>query len=383
MAEVDRRGFLVAGAGAAAAWLVPRGLAAVGRTATAGGGGPGAVVHAVTGARLGDLPAMAREAVRSLGLVPGALAGRTVFVKPNFGSLGTEAAGRGFDPASGEVTKPEIVAAVAQACLEAGAAQVSIGDGARACAWDWAQVAFLPGNVVAGARDLAGAVAALQARFGASRVELVCLNQRDEWDPVPASTPDASVSGGLMVARALCRADHVISLPVLKTHRWVLLTAALNNCLGALSSRAHGDGRSRRGLHQAYAQATCHGEARAGVAAACVDLLAWRRANGFSDFAILDASIGLEGDGPHAPPINDGRTVHLNARNRAGRYALLASRDWVALDSLAARLINLAPAQVKSLRMARHAGLGDWAHARLEGAALEELMVADWARPGG
>lgn len=102
---------------------------------------------------------------------------------------------------------------------------------------------------------------------------------------------------------------------------------------------------------------------------------------GFTDYAVLDMSIVLEGDGPHLASINDGKTVHAKDRNAIGRYALLASDDPVAVDATAAHLINVPHDDIKALRMYRHLGLGRLDDGPLVGATLDDLCIADWKRP--
>ncbi len=342
---------------------------------------PGAMVHAILGSELSELPDMATAAAVALGFTGSALAGATVFIKPNFVALGMEVFHCGYDPTTGEVTKPELCAALAEQCLKAGAAKVTIGEGAQTQKWDWTKIAFLPGNHIGDATDLAAAAERLNALYGAGKVELQCVNELDEWELVPSASPDPNVAGGIHVARAFATADHVISVPVLKTHQWAYLTASMKNLFGLASINLHGNTISRCNLHVAYAGIPCHGVADAGVSGAIIDIFRARREAGKRDFAVIDATIGLEGSGPHKAPVNDGRTIHLKDRNAAGKYVLLASADCVAADATAARLINVPVDDIKSLQMARHLGLGELDDITLVGATLDELRVADWMRP--
>ena len=69
--------------------------------------------------------------------------GETVFIKPNFGAFGMV----NYNPViSGDSTKPEIVIAVAEECLKAGAAEVIIGDAGQAKRYDWGGISFLDGS---------------------------------------------------------------------------------------------------------------------------------------------------------------------------------------------------------------------------------------------
>ena len=137
-----------------------------------------ASVAVVRGTNLAD---MAREALAAFG---GAVAvvspGATVFIKPNFGSLGMVK----YNPiAVGESVKPEIVIAVAEECLKADASMVTIGEGGQVPSWDWATVPTLDGTTT-----MADEAERLRQTHG-NRIRLVCLNaETPEWDRVPSST---------------------------------------------------------------------------------------------------------------------------------------------------------------------------------------------------
>jgi len=342
-----------------------------------------ATVHAILGTSLTELYSMGMQAAEALGFTGTALEGKTIFLKPNFVALGMEMFGVGFNANTGEVTKPDLVAAVAEQCLEAGAARVTIGDGAQTQTWDWTTVPFVTGNTIEGTTNLGQAVTRLQGIYGAERVRLQCLNEVNDWVPVPSSSTADNVKDGIFIARSFAEADVVVSIPVLKTHQWAHLTASMKNYVGVVSSAPehHGNKISRCKLHLAYAEATCHGVEKAGVSGSFVDIHKWRVENGHQDVAILDATIGLEGNGPHKKPVNDGHTIHLKDRNAAKRYFLLAGRDFTAVDSVAARVIGVQPDDITSLRMCRNIGLGLIDDVPLVGATLDDLKVADWEQP--
>jgi uncharacterized protein (DUF362 family) len=272
---------------------------------------------------------------------------------------------------------------VAEQCLEAGAARVTIGDGAQTQKWDWDTIPFVTGNSIEGTTNLGQAAARLQGLYGAERVALQCLNDVNDWVPVPSTSTADNVKDGIYVARAFAEADVVVSIPVLKTHQWAHLTASMKNYVGVVSSAPehHGNKISRCKLHLAYATSTCYGVDNAGVSGAFVDIHKWRVDTGHADVAILDATIGLEGNGPHKKPVNDGHTIHLKDRNAAKKYFLLAGTDFTAVDSLASRIIARQPDDIVSLRMCRNAGLGVIDDVPLEGATLDELKVPDWEQP--
>lgn len=376
--RLGRREFLKAGVGATAAVVVPSFLHLGCET---GGSDATPTVHAVVGTELTGLYDMGMQAAQAAGIRGTAMAGATVFIKPNLVALGMEMFGCGYDPSTGECTKPEIVAGVAEQCLKAGAAKVTIGEGSQTDSWNWQDIVFLPGTTVQGATNLGDFVAGLNARYGEGRADLVCLHEADLWDPIPSSSPKDYLADGIFVGRAFARADHVISVPVVKTHQWALMSGAMKNLFGVASMHIHGNGISRCKLHTGYDGVSCHGVDDAGVSGAFVDIVRWRKEQGFRDFAIIDGSIGLEGSGPHKAPVNDGRTIHWKDRNAAGSYFVLASDDLVAADAMIAALINIPWTDVKALRMAQFLGLGAVEDVVLKGATVEELRIADWARP--
>jgi uncharacterized protein (DUF362 family) len=340
-----------------------------------------ATVHALPFGELSQLQDTGMEAAKSLGFTGSALAGSTIFIKPNFVTLGLELFGVSFDPAVGECTKPELVAAVAEQCLAAGAAHVVIGEGAQKLQWDWTELFFLDGNQRGGATNLQAAVDRLADIYGPEKIELQCLNALEQWHQIPSVSPDDNVKNGIYVAKSFAEADHVISLPVMKTHQWALMTGAMKNYVGLTPTKEHGNGMSRCKLHLAYKGIQCHGVPDAGVSGSFIDIHKWRMDMGKEDFAIVDCSIALEGDGPHTAPINDGKTIHLNERNKAGQYFLLAANDLVAADMTIAALQNIPASSVKGLQMAANIGLGATEEIVLKGASIDELMVSDWKKP--
>ena len=338
-------------------------------------------VYASLGDKLTDIARLGLEAAQSLGISGNALTGSTVFIKPNFVTFGLEMFGVAFDPGIGECTKPELVAAVAEQCLEAGAAKVVIGEGAQKNSWDWSEAYFLPGNDISATVNLAEAVERLETIYGEGRVELQCLNQINEWMPIPSSSDGENVKNGVFVAKAFYEADHVISMPVIKTHQWAIMTASMKNYVGVVDSDAHGNKISRSCFHTAYRGKTVHGVDDAGVSGGFVDIHKWRQEEGKEDFTIVDGTICMEGSGPHSAPVNDGITIHMKDRNAAGQYFVLASNDFVASDVMCSKIIGIPESQIKSLRMCRHLELGAMDNASLHGASLAEIKIPDWAPP--
>ncbi len=314
---------------------------------------PAARVAAVRGT---DLAEMARAALHAFGGA-GAFVkpGETVLIKPNFGAVGMVK----YNPITeGDSVKPEIVVAVAEECLKAGAARVTIGEGGQVNAWDWDAVPTLDG------RTTLLAEAERLRRVHGDRLQLACLNAvTPHWDRVPSQTCLQAIE----VSSLATRADRVISLAVAKTHRWTLLTGTLKNLFGLTSVNRYGSGlvnTMRTILHDA------------GLHQVIVDIAQAVR----PDFAMLDFSIGCEGNGPHVLPGWWGSSVDV--RERLGSWLLLAGPDLVALDATAARIVGLPAEDVRHLALAYAQGLGQLHAERiaLTGATLEDLQMP-WAPP--
>jgi uncharacterized protein (DUF362 family) len=161
--------------------------------------------------------------------------------------------------------------------------------------------------------------------------------------------PDPRMKG-FGLARTWLDADVFITLPALKTHATTVVTGALKNQWGCIP-------RYDRLLLHKYLHELIG------------DINKLRPVS----LAIMDGLVGMQGRGP----IN-GYPINLNV--------LLASRDPVALDATAMRLIGLDPAVAKHVVHACKIGLGSWAESEIEvdGPFAElrttaEPAVEDWA----
>jgi uncharacterized protein (DUF362 family) len=256
---------------------------------------------------------------------------------------------------TGDATKPEIVIAVAEECLEAGASEVTIGEAGQVDRFAWDELPTLDGST-----NLDAEVQRLNDCYTA-QVTHVCLNaESPEWDAI------ASPYSGLdeiYVPSLVARADRVISVPVIKTHRWTQMTCSLKNLFG-ITPLDYYDGygmgmRSR--LH----------EAPGGLERSILDIVAGLK----PDLTIVDGSICCEGNGPHVMPGWWGETVDM--RDRLGDWLVLASTDLVSADATAARIIGYDPSEVHHIKMAYEQGLGQMREDRVDivGAELSDLSV--------
>lgn len=382
MTDFTRREFLKFGTGACltiGTSCVLGGCGNENKTGTGHGDAGDPEVHLILGDTLSDLYRMGREAVHALGIRPGkSLLNRSVFIKPNLMTLGL---GYPFDPNLGESTKAEIVVGIAEHCLQAGAARVTIGDGAQALSWDWNSVVFFKGNTLFGTGNLADAVERLKTEYPSQELELVCLNEADQWETIPSSSNHDIMQQGLPVSRSFFEADHVISVALLKTHLFADISGSMKNLVGVTSSLPpFGINVARTGIHLAYAGATCGGFENAGISACATDILKWRKAAGKKDFAVIEGSIGLEATGP-TTIFNLGKPIDIRERSPAGKYFVLASSDFLAADATAARIMNHDSDNLKQMRMAENRGLGTLHNIRLVGeATLEQLRIEDFEK---
>ena len=161
--------------------------------------------------------------------------------------------------------------------------------------------------------------------------------------------PDPRLKGFGM-ARTWLEADVFVTLPVLKTHATTVFTGTLKNQWGCIP-------RYDRILLHKYLH----------------ELIGQVNAIRPVTLALMDGLVGMQGRGP----IN-GYPIDLNV--------LLASRDPVALDATAMRLIGLEPATSQHIVHAGRIGLGTLSEAEIavdgpfaELRTVVEPAVEDWA----
>jgi uncharacterized protein (DUF362 family) len=317
--------------------------------------GPTSRVAAVRG---DDLYAMARHALTAVGGITAIVKpGETVFIKPNFVTMAWAHLGR--NPfLLGECAKVEIVTAVAEECLRAGAAEVTVGDASQMPSFDWNYASTLDGST-----NLAAEAKRLNSEYG-EKVTLACL---DVDSPKWVDVPSRSRLGTITISSLVARADRVISIPVMKTHTWAQLSLSLKNFLGVTPLERYGwvpsGTYSRLGFDHSSLQA---------IAQIYLDIVSGVK----PDLAIIDASIGVEGNGPS---VGDGQGITVDMRERLGSWLLLASTDLVAADATAARIIKHDVSSIRQLTMAYAMGLGEVREEAIQiiGERLDDLRV-DW-----
>jgi uncharacterized protein (DUF362 family)/Pyruvate/2-oxoacid:ferredoxin oxidoreductase delta subunit len=139
-------------------------------------------------------------------------------------------------------------------------------------------------------------------------------------------------STGLMavsISRAVLEADVIISLPKFKTHGLTIITGAIKNSYGFLP------GAQKAVLHRIAGNPERFNDL-------IVDVFRLR----VPDLFIMDAVVGMEGNGPASPDL---REIGL----------VLAADNAVAMDTVVATMMGCAPRRLRFLQGAEAAGLGE------------------------
>ncbi len=351
--SLGRRGFLKAtvgmAVGMASQWPVGarRGFAKQ---------SPPKVNAKVAAVRGHNLDSMTRDAIDALGGMRTVVhEGETVFIKPNFVTLPWAKHNKCFHV--GECTKPEIVIAVAEECLKAGAAEVIIGEGSQLPKFDWQYAITLDGKT-----NLVKEAARLSSKYK-GKVTLACLETDSPgWVEVPSRTRLNTVA----VSSLVTKADKVISIPVAKTHSWAQLTLALKNFIGVTPLARY----AQLIDNTWWNRGTFDHSSPEAIAQVYLDIVKAVKTH----LSIVDFSIGLEGDGPSKR--QGGTTVDM--KQRLGSWAVIASRDIMAADATAARVMSHDVTKVKQLTMGFQMGLGEIRESSIEvvGEKLDNLRVA-------
>ena len=132
------------------------------------------------------------------------------------------------------------------------------------------------------------------------------------------------------ISKEIWDADIIISLPKFKTHGLTVMTGAIKNSYGILP------GAQKARLHQI-----------AGTPERFHDVIVEVFRLRVPDFFIMDAVVGMEGNGPASPEL---REIGL----------ILAADNAVAMDGVVARMMGLDPARLRFLQKAKAMGLGEF-----------------------
>ena len=225
-------------------------------------------------------------------------------------------------------TDPRVIDAVIQLCKNEGASEIIVAEGPG----HWRNVQFLVKE---------SGLGAVLEKHG---VRFVDLNH----DEPVKMTNLGRLTGldSLYLARTVVSAEVFISLPKLKMHHWAGATLSLKNLFGTLPGICYGWPKNE--LHWR------------GIPNSVVDIACTHTPH----FAIVDAIVGMEGDGP----------LHGTAKHVG---ALVMGADLVAVDATCCRLMKLPPERLPTLVFAALKRLGRMKEAEIPqlGEAIDSLAT--------
>jgi len=252
------------------------------------------MIHPATYERLGQAVDRAFE------LFPLGVRSKRVFIKPNV--LRASGAGEGI------VTHPAVLRAVVEKVEALGPASIVVGDNPGVMGYGANEECFRKTGLMEAAKGY-------YQNIG---------NDSQEVDFNPNFMPRVGLS------RIVLEADIIISLPKFKTHGLTVITGAIKNSYGFLP------GAQKARLHRAAASPERFHEM-------LVDVFRLR----VPDLFLVDAVVGMEGNGPVSPDLRD---IGL----------ILASDNGVALDAVIATMMGCEPGWLRFLQKAKEVGLGDY-----------------------
>lgn len=150
------------------------------------------------------------------------------------------------------------------------------------------------------------------------------------------------------LAKVVSEVDYIFSLPKLKTHGMTYFTGSIKNLFGTVP------GLLKPKFHYKFPD-------KGDFSQMLVDLnLALKPVMG-----IMDAVIGMEGNGP-----NSGTPRAIGA--------IIVSKDLLALDSTACNLVGINPKEILPLVKASETGIGEIENFEILGDSLEKLKLKDF-----
>lgn len=243
---------------------------------------------------------------RAFKLFPLEIEGKKVMVKPN--------ALNGASPEEGVTTHPSVLSAVIERLEKSGAAEVVVGDNPGARSYGANEETFRKCGLLEAAKEYYQNIGT-----SASEVEL-----------------SSRFFNKLSVSKAILDADIYISLPKFKTHGLTIVTAAVKNNYGILPG-----GQKLKG-HRIAGDPLNFNEL-------VVDVFGLR----VPDLFIVDAVVGMEGNGPASVDLR-----HIGK--------IMASDNAVALDATISRMMGFNPASLRFIQVAKERGYGDYEKERIE-----------------
>lgn len=261
---------------------------------------------------------MVEEALNHLGGVDCFIKeGSTVIIKPNGGHEGA--------PDSSVCTSPAVVKAVIEAIQKANPKKIILAESA-AIGCDTMKCLEVSGIIKAAEEAGIDEIRDIKSEKDLIRKEI--------------ENPRSALKN-IKLPRFLLEADHIVNVPIFKTHVSMVFTCALKNIKGVVQDAIHGM------MHMTN------------LSAAMMDL--WSAIK--VDLSIADIIRPMEGFGPHTTgyPIDFG--------------CIVASQDPVALDATVCRMIGLDINKVDYFEAARDRGLGvvDEDKIEIRGNTIEEV----------
>ena len=266
--------------------------------------------------------AMVEEALEHLG-------GLNALIRPNATIVLKPNAGHPFAPETSVNTSPGFVAAVIKVLRKAQPKTIILAE-ASAIGCDTMESLTVSG-ILKAAEDA-----------GIDKI----IDIKNEKDLIDFAIRDArSDIKRVLLPRFLVEADHIVNLPIFKSHVSMVFTCALKNIKGVVQDRVH------LLMHLTN------------LAAAMMDLWSIVKA----DISIADLIRPAEGFGPHHTT-----PVHVGC--------IVASKDPVALDATACRMTGLDIRKVPYFEAAGERGLGTSGEKQIEirGAQIKDVFRQLW-----
>ncbi|MFC2045829.1 DUF362 domain-containing protein [Chloroflexota bacterium] len=257
------------------------------------------------------------------------LGGVTSLIKPNSTVVVKPNAGHPVPPERSGCTSPAVVAAVIKELRKAQPKEIILAEAsARGC--DTLEC-FEVSGIGKAAEDA-----------GADRI--IDIKRDKDLISIPIRDAKSDLTR-VLLPRFLVEADHIVNLPLFKAHVAMIFTCALKNLKGVVQDKVHYE------MHQTD------------LGLAMVDLFSVAK----PDLSIADMIHPAEGFGEASQmPVDFG--------------CIVASKDPVALDTTACRMVGLPVDKVHYFQSAQERGLGNVAEKQIEirGRTIEEVFQQLW-----
>jgi uncharacterized protein (DUF362 family)/NAD-dependent dihydropyrimidine dehydrogenase PreA subunit len=239
-------------------------------------------------------------------LFPQEVKGKKVLVNPN--------ALRASNAEDAVVTNPAVIRAVVEKLEDLGASEIIVGDNPGMVSYGDNEKTFKQSGLMEASKGY-------YQNIGSDSLKL-------DFNP--------EFLAQVNVSRAVMEADVIISVPKFKTHGLTVITGAIKNSYGIIPGALKANLHYRSGDTLRFNQVI-------------VEVFSLR----VPDLFIMDAIVGMEGNGPASPDLRD-----------IGQ--ILAADNAVAMDAVMARMMGIDPQILPFLKMARDRGLGDYEASAIE-----------------